>query len=307
MIFEIAIILINYNSSEYSANCICSIIEKTSRDLNYQIIIIDNCSEEEDYQKLKTFCDSIDFPNLELHRSITNTGFGGGNMFGVQFANAKYLAFVNNDTILKNDCFSILKNALENNPKIGIAGAQAYTKKGHFMISLDHFASPAREIFGRNFLEFVNPKKYPKRKKNYTTPVQVNFIPGSFMFIKADDFYEIGGFDTNIFLYYEETDLCIRLSKKSKFAYLVPQAEFIHFHGASTKKSIAIKKELKISLLYVINKHYGYFAHKIVILYLILKYFLSSFLKPKYWTLFFLVLTGAPLSKSLKTKQIITK
>jgi GT2 family glycosyltransferase len=305
MMFDIAVILINYNSSEHSINCIRSIIEKTSKNLHYQIIITDNCSEKEDYLKLRSFCDEINFPNLKLYRSTINSGFGGGNMFGVQFANAKYLAFVNNDTLLKNDCLSILKNALEANPNIGIAGAQAYKENGDFMISLDHFASPAREIIGRSFLETINSKKYPKRKKKYTNPLKVNFVPGSFMFVRAIDFYEIGGFDTTIFLYYEETDLCIRLAKKSKFAYLIPEAEFIHFHGASTGKSLAIKKELKISLLYIMRKHYGYFGHKIVMAFLIVKYFFSSILKPKNWSLFFLILTGAPLSKSLKTKQKI--
>lgn len=303
--FDISVILINYNSSEHSINCIRSIVEKTSKNIHYQIIITDNCSEKEDYLKLKSFCDEVNYPNLELHRSNINSGFGGGNMFGVQFANAKYLAFVNNDTLLKNDCLSILKNALDTNPNIGIAGAQAFKENGDFMISLDHFASPAREIIGRSFLESINSKKYPKRKKKYTNPLQVNFVPGSFMFVRADDFYEVGGFDTNIFLYYEETDLCIRLAKKSKFAYLIPEAEFVHFHGVSTGKSLAIKKELKISLLYIMKKHYGFFGHKIVMAFLILKYFFSSILKPKNWSLFFLILIGAPLSKSLKTKQKI--
>ncbi|WP_396185222.1 glycosyltransferase family 2 protein [Flavobacterium sp.] len=307
MMFDIAVILINYNSSEHSINCIRSIIEKTSKNLNHQIIITDNCSEKEDYLKLKSFCVEVNFPNLELHRSNINSGFGGGNMFGVQFANAKYLAFVNNDTLLKNDCLSILKNALETNQNIGIAGAQAYKENGDFMISLDHFASPAREIIGRSFLESINSEKYPKRKKLYTNPLKVNFVPGSFMFVRATDFYEIGGFDTTIFLYYEETDLCIRLAKKSKFAYLIPEAEFIHFHGVSTGKSLVIKKELKISLLYIMRKHYGFFGHKIVMVFLIIKYFFSSILKPKNWSLFFLILTGAPLSKSLKTKQKIVK
>lgn len=304
--FDIAIILINYNSSDHSINCIRSIIEKTSKDINYQIIITDNCSRQEDFLKLELFCKETGLDNLELHRSRINTGFGGGNMFGIQFANAKYLAFLNNDTLFKNDCLSILKNALENNQNIGIAGAQAYKENGDFLGSLDHFASPAREILGRNFLETINPKKHPNRKIKYTEPVQVNFVPGSFMFLRSKDFYDVGGFDTNIFLYYEETDLCIRLADKSKFAYLIPEAEFVHFHGGSTEKSLTIKKELKISLLYIMQKHYGFFGYITVWCFLVLKYFFSSIVKPKNWSLFFLILVGAPISKSLKTKQIIT-
>lgn len=305
MMFDIAVILINYNSSEHSIKCIRSIIDKTSKNIRYQIIITDNCSEREDYLKLKSFCDDADYSNLVLHRNHINSGFGGGNMYGVQFANAKYLALLNNDTLFINDCLSILKNALDRNSSIGIAGAQAYKENGDFMISLDHFASPVREIIGRFILEITNSKKYPKRKKKYTNPLQVNFIPGSFMFVRARDFNDVGGFDTNIFLYYEETDLCIRLSKKSKFAYLIPEAEFVHFHGASTERSLAIKKELKISLLYIIRKHYGFFGYKIVSLFLIVKYFFSSVFKPKNWPLFILIVSGAPLSKSLKTKQKI--
>ncbi|MGO4905190.1 glycosyltransferase family 2 protein [Flavobacterium sp. W20_MBD1_R3] len=303
--FDVAIILINYNSSEHSINCIRSIIDKTSKEINYQIIITDNCSQNEDYLNLKRFCDQANYPNLQLHRNTINSGFGAGNMFGTHYANSKYLAFVNNDTLFKNDCLSILKKALDTNPDIGIAGAQAYKENGDFMISLDHFASPLREIIGRSFLETINPKRYPNRKKKYSKPIQVNFIPGSFMFIRTIDFNNVGGFDTNIFLYYEETDLCIRLARKSKFAYLIPDAEFIHFHGISTEKSLAIKKELKISLLYIIRKHYGFLGHKAVLFFLIIKYFFSSILKPKNWSLFLLILVGAPLSKSLKTKQKI--
>lgn len=301
--FDVAIILINYNSSKHTINCIQSLVDNTSEKISYQIIITDNCSRKEDYFILKEFCETISLPNLELHRSNINTGFGGGNMNGIQYANAKYYAFINNDTLLLNDCLSILKSELDNNPNIGIAGGQSHKENGDFMVSLDHFTSPLKEIFGRNFLEFINSKKYPKRKKRYTTPIQVNFIPGSFMFLRATDFNETGGFDTNIFLYYEETDLCLRLKKIGKHAYLIPEAKFIHLHGASTEKSLAIKKELKISLLYVIRKHYGLFGYKSVQLFLIIKYLLSCLFKPKNWQLFILILLGAPLSQSLKAKQ----
>jgi GT2 family glycosyltransferase len=305
MIFDIAIILINYNSSEYTINCIRSVVKKTSENINYQIIITDNCSQKEDYLKLKTFCDTLNHPNLELHRNNINVGFGAGNMFGIQYANAKYFAFVNNDTLFLNDCLSILKNALDSNKNIGIAGAQAFRENGDFMVSLDHFASPCKEILGRSFLELINSRKYPKRKKKYTNPIQVNFVPGSFMFVRAIDFYEVGGFDTNIFLYYEESDLCLRLAKNSKFAYLIPEAEFIHFHGVSTPRSILIKIELKISLLYVIRKHYGYIWYKILLIHLQIQYFFKSFFKPKYWSIFKVLLVGAPLTKSLKMQQKI--
>ncbi|MGV3459682.1 MAG: glycosyltransferase family 2 protein [Flavobacterium sp.] len=305
MMFDVAVILINYNSGQLTVDCVKSIIEKTSTALSYQIIVTDNCSAYEDYLLVKHGLEQLNAQNITLTRSRINTGFGGGNMAGVQYADAKYLAFVNNDTVFKNDCLSILKETLDSRPDIGIAGAQAFTGKDEFMISLDHFASPAREILGRSFLEKINPQKYPNRKKRYDRPVKINFVPGSFMLVRAADFNAIGGFDTNIFLYYEETDLCIRLKKAGKDAWLVPSAEFIHYHGASTGKSVAIRKELKLSLIYIMRKHYGRLGRWSVLGFLLLKYSFSALIKSKNRPLFGLLFRGAPLSESLKLKQVI--
>ena len=87
------------------------------------------------------------------------------------------------------------------------------------------------------------------------TPTKVHYVQGSFMFIGSADFNEIGGFDTNLFLYYEESDISLRLLKlKNKYTYLVPSLEYIHYKSASTKKNIDIKIEQKISLLYHTKK-----------------------------------------------------
>ncbi|REH01113.1 glycosyltransferase family 2 protein [Flavobacterium aquicola] len=303
--FDIAVILINYNSSEYSINCIRSIIDNTAKIINYQIIITDNCSKKEDYHKLKFFCEEAGLPNLQLHRSKINTGFGAGNMAGYHYANAKYVAFVNNDTLFLNDCFSILMEAIEKDENIGVVGGQPYTETGKQLIAFDHFTSMTKEFLGRAFLEKINPKKYPKRKFEYTNPLKVNSMGGSFMFMRSNDFNKAGGFDTNIFLYYEESDLSMRLLKIGKSSYLIPDAKYIHSHGASTPKNILIKTELKISLLYIIQKHHGSISFWILLNYLRITYLFNTIFKPRYWHLLKVLLAGAPLSKSLKTKQII--
>ncbi|GAA4070381.1 glycosyltransferase family 2 protein [Flavobacterium cheonanense] len=305
--FDIAAIIINYNSSKLTQECIDSIVEKTATNLNYQIIVVDNCSQIADYKLLEEFCKSHSFKNLQLVRSKINTGFGSGNMAGYQYANAKYVAFVNNDTLFLNDCFSILKTAIEKDNAIAMVGGQSFTETGKRMVAFDHFASISKELFGRDFLEKVNPKKYPKRKFEYTNPQKVNYVQGSFMFTRTSDFNEVGGFDTNLFLYYEETDLCMRLEKIGKSCYLIPEAQYVHYHGASTPQSITIKTELKISLLYIIRKHYGYLSYCFLLNYLRINYIFSTLFKPKYSYLLKVLLAGAPLSKSLKTKQKIVE
>lgn len=301
--YEVAVILINYNSSAYTQQCIESIIEKTASDLNYQIVIIDNASQKDDYLSLKNYIDSKNHPNTLLIRNQINQGFGGGNMLGVHYANAHFYAFVNNDSMLMNDCLSIIIKTMKSNAEFGICGPFAYKENGEMLPTLDHFASPAKEFLGRKLLEKINPSYYPNRTIHYTQPQRGQFIAGSFMVVKATDFHQVGGFDTNIFLYFEETDLCKRLRTIKKYAYLIPEAEFIHYHGVSTPQNIAIKTELKRSFLYVIKKHYGYFWHQILLNKLRIQFLFKSIFKPKYWPIFKELLAGMPMKNSLKYKQ----
>lgn len=297
---DLSIIIINFNTSKYTINCIESIISNTAKGIAYEIIVIDNNSKIEDLLELEKGLH--EFPKIQLIKNKKNLGFGGGNMTGANHANGKYLAFVNNDTLLLNDCFSLIINEMESNLNYGVCGPQAFKENGDILPTIDHFTSPLKELFGRSFLEFINKEKYPKRKIAYAKPQRGQFVSGSFMVFRAVDFNTIGGFDTKIFLYQEETDICKRLLKLNKFAFLIPDAKFIHYHGASTKKSIAIKTELKLSTLYVIRKHYGWFAHKLILFFFTVKYFIRSFFKPKYWKIFKVLSKGGKLNHSLLEK-----
>jgi GT2 family glycosyltransferase len=307
---DVSVIIINYNSSNYTIDCINSIIEKTSSEISYEIIVVDNASSTQDYMFLRAYVAKLNHRYINLYCSKLNTGFGGGNMYGVQYANGKYLAFVNNDTLLKNDCLTILHSFLEQHKNVAVCSPQQYNEEDEVQKSFDHFLSLGRELFGRNIFETINPNKYPERQKIYHEPLKVQCVPGSFLFTRAKSFYNVGGFDTNLFLYYEETDLCFRLFQSNKnknegLCYLVPEATYTHFKGKSTKKNVAIKKELKISLLYVLKKNSGFLAYQMLRWWLTFKYFLKSIFNLKNFQLFTLCLKGAPLSKSLKHKQKI--
>lgn len=281
-LIQISAVIINYNSSHYTIECVKSIHYQTSKSLNYEIIIVDNDSAKEDFKILKKGIESLKCQNVHLYRNSINAGFGGGNMFGFKHAKGKYVAFVNNDVELKNDCFSILKDAIEKYDNIGVCGPTTFTDGEKILPTLDFYASPLKFFFGRKIFKIIRPKLYKQRKTRLEKITYGDFVSGSFMFLKSDVFQKAGCFDTNIFLYHEETDLCKRLNTLGLKAACIPEAICFHHHGASTVKSIRIKAELKRSLLYVIRKHYGFFNYKIIKSVLQLKFAFKSIFSSRY-------------------------
>jgi len=306
--FDLAIIIINYNSAKYTKQCIQSVLDNTTSTISYEIIIVDNASNSKDYEALKNHIFKLKKTNISLYRSRINTGFGGGNMYGIQFANANYYLFLNNDTLLIKDPIKICFDFMEKTEDAAVCGPQIFNEHQKKEVSFDHFTTIGREIFGKKMLEIVYPRTKPNRRKEYTMPLTVDYVNGSFMFFRAKDFDSLGGFDTTIFLYFEESDICYRLKKKNRKTYFIPTASYLHYQGISVQKTtwnIRTKIELKTSMFYVIRKNYGYLHYQILRIFFILRYGLVSIVKPKYFKLFYHILIGLPIGKSLKQEQPI--
>ena len=151
-------------------------------------------------------------------------------------------------------------------------------------------------VFGRSFLEKRDPQKYPVRKKEYTEPVEVNWVNGAFMFFRSEDFKLAGGFDTRIFLYFEEMDIGHRLAENNKKTYLVPEARITHYQGKSTGENYRLHQEALISYLYMIRKNYGFSKYALTKTYL-----LSTFIvRPEQWKFYKILLAAKPEKYSLR-------
>ncbi len=299
---DISIIIINYNTAQLTLDCINSINEKTNNKLNYEFIVIDNNSKMDDYTFLKNNIPS----KIKLIRSALNCGFSSGNMLGVHHASGKYLAFINSDVLFIDDCLNDLKKFMEKNISIGVCGPKQVSKELEWKKSFDHFHGIRKKLFGKSFLEKFYSKSNPKRKGIYTSPIKVDFVQGSFMFFRAKYFAEIGGFDTNIFLYYEEMDICKRLKNIGYTSFHVPYSSFIHYEGASTKLGYLKKLELTISYLYVLRKNFGYPRYLFIKYFIIIQTFFKAIFKWEHWNLFYKLITlGPPLSHSLRSNQQI--
>jgi len=134
---------------------------------------------------------------------------------------------------------------------------------------LDKFIKVAKKLdnkfsaLGPRFLN-VNNKSHKQIDKNLKIG-SINSIHGSFMFINKKKFNEIGGFDNNFFLYFEETDYCKRASSRGLKAYQINEIK-VKTEGRSVLiKNKKEKKELNNILIwhfiwskyYFTKKNYG--------------------------------------------------
>ncbi|GAB3897042.1 glycosyltransferase [Spirosoma agri] len=299
----VSIILLNYNSHQFTFDCVDSINEKT-QNVQYEIIVVDNNSAPDKYEALQPVADR---PNVRLIRSRINLGFSGGNMLGVQFANptADYYYFLNNDCILRTNVCSQLTLFMDATPDAGLCGAQMFTGDGSREATFGYLPTLGSKIIGHSFVRTFNPALYPAIQQVYTEPIRVPFIMGSTLFVRASAFHAIGGFDVAHFLYVEEEDVAKRLLQIGFYAYLVPQAEYVHFTGQSTTRNYDVEKEYYISLFHYFRKYHSWPARALFRAYYVIKNGRKFYQDRIYARLAGFIWRGSPMRESLRHRQKI--
>jgi GT2 family glycosyltransferase len=298
---QVSVIIINFNSSGFTAACIGSLKAHTAPGLAYEIIVVDNNSKPEDYQQLVQSCEGT--AGVKIIRSIVNLGFSGGNMLGLQAAKGAYLYFLNNDCEVLNDNLSLLYAFMQARREVGVCTGQMHDGNLAFHHSFNYFPTLPLRLLGSAVLRLFSPDRYPDKKLAYKQPLAVPAITGAAMFIDREKFAVLGGFDTTYFLYCEEEDVCLRMRQRGYAVYLVPAARFKHHMGKSTTRNFPIELENYISLLYYHRKFNSYPAYLVFKLLYFFKSIRKVFRHRLYGKLAFYILLGAPMKYSLKHKQ----
>ncbi|MBP3773929.1 MAG: glycosyltransferase family 2 protein [Bacteroidaceae bacterium] len=253
-IMKCSFIILNYNRADLTERCLSS-VEAAMGGLEKEIIVVDNGSRDEVRKELRRICRD----RCRLVQSNVNKGFGAGMDNGATEAEGKYLCFVNSDITFSEDCISPLIGFMESHPQVGIMTPQELNSEGRPVPSFKHRPGLCHDLFGNGMLEWLMPRRFLRRKKyDRTEPFAVAQVNGSLLLMRADVFHAVGGFDPEIFLYYEEYDICTRLAKAGYTAMVYPTAHFHHLHGGSTERSHWRLKVLMRSKLYTYRKHNGW-------------------------------------------------
>lgn len=251
---DVSIILVNYKTSNLCHNLIESIYEKT-KDLRYEIIIVDNSEDQHEFSLLSDLEDKA-----KIIKSEKNIGFGMANNLGAQHACGKNLFFLNTDTLLINNAIKELNDYLNTHPNVSIVGANLFSKELKPNIS---YELKEKNVFHeRCFLGLLSKRI----KNNYffnhkRKPISIKgYVSGACLMIKKDIFEKINGFDKSIFMYAEDSLICYQAINELKTKiFNIPSAKIIHLEGGSFKEinEKRVKMQIDGNVQYYL-KTFGY-------------------------------------------------
>lgn len=226
---SVGILLVNYNGSKDTIECINSL--KNNKYQNYKIIIVDNNSSYSDYKEIEKYIKENNL-DIELIRLEKNLGFAGGNNIGIKYAieelNCDYVLLINNDTLVDESFLNELVNKSESSTEIGIATSKIFYYPERNKI---WYAGGKIDWFKFTSIHF-GEKEYDDEK--YNKDAEVDFISGCVMLIKKSVIEEVGYLPEEYFMYYEDFDYCIKVRDKGfKLAY-VSKSKVYHKISAST-------------------------------------------------------------------------
>jgi GT2 family glycosyltransferase len=168
---------------------------------------------------------------------------------------------------------------MENNPNIGIVGPRLQNSDGSFQLSFGKYPSLINEYKTRKQQMRCNDRLNQakcREKEEYLKSGRVDWVSGAALMIRHSIFDQVGGYDINYFMYFEDSDLCLRAEKQGYSAYWLSEYPVIHHKGKSyTTADLKIYEEYRKSQLYYYRKNKSILEQNILRLYLLVKYSLQ--------------------------------
>jgi GT2 family glycosyltransferase len=228
------IVILNYNDSERVIDLVRHISGYNSLK---QIVLVDNCSTDDSYEKLK----KIENDKINVIQTEKNMGYAVGNNFGANYALEKWdvetLFFANPDVFFEEEVIITVENNLFLREEYG--SATVLVKEGYNVWDLPKYWGTVRMLF---MLSFTLHKRSIKKKLLKSKGIYaVGVVEGSFFAIKGTVFRKIGGFDERTFLYLEENILACRLQKHGYKTIVNTDMFYLHEHSKSISKEYKSK------------------------------------------------------------------
>jgi len=230
--------MLAWNGIDFTLPCLASIPAAAGK-LRVETILVDNGSTDGSPDAV-----AKQFPDVKLVRNDMNCGFSIAVNQGVDLATGRHLLVLNNDTRIVPGCLEAVVDFMDKNPQAGIVTPQLIYEDGRLQNSIANYPSFTEIFVGKTILRVLFPKRFPSKMQTYDKPTEVETVVGAAMFIRKEVVEKIGGIDEGFFIFFEETDWCLRNFRAGWKCYLLPDAKIIHHQGQTVNRA-HVKKRIE--------------------------------------------------------------
>lgn len=211
------VVILNNNRRDDTLACLDSVYRSDYQ--NFRVIMLDNGSTDGSVDVVRA-----SYSDVQIVLLTANSGYAGNNNVGIKLAleqGAEWVLVLNDDTVLDPACLSTMIRIATEDPTIGVAGPMVY-----------HFDEPdviqsAGGILGK-YWQSDHLGKNELDQGQYSSPHVVEWISGCAILVRRIAIEQAGMLDEDYFLYWEETEWCVRISRKGWKIIQVPKAHLWH-------------------------------------------------------------------------------
>jgi len=249
---KLSVIIVNYNVTQLLRSCLLS-LQKYIREIEYEIIVIDNASIDISWKELIT-----EFPNIHFIASETNGGFSKANNQAIRTAKGEYILLLNPDTEFEGFYMKELLDFADAQPSFGCLGVRMHDAEGNFLPESKRSVPDMFNSFEKLFTNFKknNSKSYYRNDIEENEMAEVDVITGAFLLAKKVVYEKIGGLDEAYFMYGEDIDLCYTFLRNGYKNFYYGKVSILHHKGESTIKDEVYLNRFYGAMQIFIDKYY---------------------------------------------------
>lgn len=243
---DVTLSIVSHNSRKDLQGLMPS-VKKACGNICHEVIVVDNRSTD----GAADYISSI-YPDAKLVKNTKRKGYGANHNQAIKIAKGRYTVLMNADLVLRPESIKELMGYMDKNPDIGMVSGNFIFPDGTPQY-LNKRLPAIADLFIRRFLPPKIRKKkffsdriaeYEMKDIGYSGFYDVPFLSGAFLFARTEALKAVNGFDERFFLYFEDVDLCRKISEKWRTVFH-PDVEIVHrWHRAA-------HNELKWTLVFI--------------------------------------------------------
>jgi|SRR5208337_441796 GT2 family glycosyltransferase len=259
---DLSIIIVNWNTKDLLLECLSSLSNQETI-FKTEIIVVDNASTDGSAEAVIEH-----YQHVKVIRNDFNMGFGRAHNIGIKNSLGRYVCLLNSDALVLPNCLKNLIEFMDKNKTIGISGPKTFYPDFSLQHTCRKFPGLWNTFCGTTNLNKIFPQSDMFSDDHmvffdHNTTRKVDGLSGCCLMIRKNALDQIGLFDEQFFLFFEETDLCKRFRNAGWDIEFFPDASIVHHHYATASKDpVRFDIELIKSQIKYWKKHHNKIAVK---------------------------------------------